>query len=60
MNGFGKITYSSGSEYEGNFKDNQPNGIGKIFFSDGGSYEGLGLMELLKVKVSQICQWISV
>ena len=40
MNGFGKITYSSGSVYEGNFKNNQPNGIGKIFFSDGGSYEG--------------------
>ena len=40
MNGKGKITYSSGSVYEGNFKDNQPNGKGKILFSDGGSYEG--------------------
>lgn len=39
-NGFGKVQFTSGAVYEGQWLDGQMHGQGKINFPDGISYEG--------------------
>lgn len=39
-NGKGKLTYSNGDHYEGEFKDNLPFGKGIYVFRNGDKYEG--------------------
>lgn len=39
-NGHGKMKYTDGHVYEGNWKDGEPHGHGKMIYNDGNVYEG--------------------
>ena len=45
-NGFGKIKYTNGNEYEGYFKDSRRFGHGTLTFTSGAKYEGFFLNDM--------------
>jgi len=54
FDGYGKLTYPSGSKYEGNWKTGKKNGKGKLTKANGGIFDGSFNMGLFTGRAKQI------